>query len=114
MLKIQKEFRKGILFIRIKGNLEKESNTLFSLKVTKMIENMGIRCVVFNMCEMSKIDLKGIHNIYYIYEFCNRKNGEVYICNLKDNVYQKLKNNNAFRYLKLINNELEAFKLIKI
>ena len=49
MLNVGTEFRKGILFVRLKGHLNK--NTIYKLnkRVTNLVKTNGIRNIVFNM-----------------------------------------------------------------
>jgi stage II sporulation protein AA (anti-sigma F factor antagonist) len=112
---ISSEFRKGILFIRLKGRFTKEEANYFKEEVIDKIEKCGIRSVVFNIDELSFIDLKGIHSMFYVYEMCDNNSGKVLLCKLYDSpVFERMKKNRIFKYVHLIKNELEAFDIIKI
>ena len=52
MLDINFEFRRGILFIRLKGILSKATINDFDSLVTTLIRDNGIRNVVFNVSEL--------------------------------------------------------------
>ena len=62
MLIVKTEFRKGILFVRLKGHLNKDTINKLNKKVTDVIKNNGIRNVVFNFSDLKSIDMKGIMN----------------------------------------------------
>ncbi|MBD9085647.1 STAS domain-containing protein [bacterium] len=109
------EYRKGILFIRLIGNLVKETVPILEIDVNTIIKENQIRYIVINMEELENIDRKGIHMLYYIYELSKKNKGNTLICNLKkEEVKKRLKQNRIFHYIKEIRNELVAFELIKI
>lgn len=109
------EYRKGILFIRIIGNLTKENLKELEGKINKIIKEEKIKNVVLNMHYISEIDNKGINILFYIYELVNKYNGFVFITNLENkNIREKLKKMKIFKYIDEINNELDAFNLIKV
>lgn len=115
MLKITMEFRRGILFIRLKGKLVQKESLEFEKVVINKIKENGIRSVVFNIRELSDIDLKGIHQFFYVYEVCSKNKGHVLLCELYESpVFEKMKKNRLFQYIEVIKGELEAFQKIKI
>ena len=115
MLKITMEFRKGILFIRLSGRFIQSESIKFKSLVIDKVKEKGIRSVVFNISELKEIDLKGIHNLFYVYELCKSNNGRVLICNLYDGpILEKLRKRRIFKYIETIRNELEAFDTLKI
>lgn len=115
MLKITMEFRRGILFIRLRGKFVQSESMKFKKVVIDKIKEKGIRSVVFNIRELKEIDLKGIHNLFYTYELCHQNEGKVLICELYDSpVFEKLKKKRLFQYVEMIKGELDAFDIIKI
>ena len=73
MLDILYEFRRGILFIRLKGELTKDTYLKYKNDIIFMIKENGIKNVVLNLEKIRYIDLKGINLLYYTYE-CLRDN----------------------------------------
>lgn len=115
VLEIASEFRKGILFVRLKGKFLSEEMEIFKEEVIAKIEACGLRSVVFNIDEVTDIDLKGIHSMFYVYEMCNKNAGKVLLCELYESpVFDRMKKNRIFNYVHLIKNELEAFEVIKL
>lgn len=114
MLKIDDEFRRGILFIRLSGKFTvRESNYFHEMVINKIKEN-GIRSIVFNIYGLDEIDLKGIHDFYYAYELCNSNLGKVLLCEVHSPCFLKLKKHRLFKYIDVISSELDAFETIKI
>jgi anti-anti-sigma factor len=115
MLKIAMEFRKGILFVRLSGKLTKVESNLFHKQVIGKIEENGIRSVVFNVQALKEIDLKGIHDLYYIYELCKENLGNAFICEIYDSpVFEKIKKNRLLHYFSPIKGELQVFEKVYI
>ncbi len=109
------EFRKGILFVRLKGNLTKDTVFHLEEEVTKRIQKNGIRNVVFNVERLEEIDLKGVHALFYNYEICHKQKGRILLCGLHDNlVSKKIKSSRLLGYMTPLENELGAFHLIQI
>mgnify|MGYP006328861067 FL=1 len=93
------EFRKGILFIRLKGDLNKDT--------IKGIIDKDFKYVVLNIDDMYSIDsysIKYLNKIYRLYENNNKK---FIICD-KFNVSRKL-----LRDIPKINREYDAFELFE-
>ena len=112
-LKINLEYRKGILFIRIKGNLNKDTYLQLLKKTNSYIIENEINNIVINMEEIKNIDLKGINTLLYLYEIITNNKGNIYLCNIQK-IDKILNKNHIFKYIKKIDSELDSFKLIKI
>lgn len=114
MLKIIMEFRKGVLFVRLKGELVKETTYKFERNVTNKIKKNRISRIVFNIENLNNIDIKGINCLFYIYELAYKENGETFICNENEENLKLLKKMKVLKYIHHINSELEVFNLVKI
>lgn len=93
------EFRKGILFIRLKGDLNK--------KTIREIIYDDFKYVVLNLDDMYSIDSYSIKYLTRIYQNIECSSGKLIICD---------KYNAASRFLKnipKISNEYDAFKLLE-
>lgn len=114
MLKINTEFRKGILFVRLKGEFNKDSVDIFNKKVTDVIKKTGIINVVYNLKYLNSIDFKGINAILYNYELCKINNGRNYLCGNNVNISSYLKKSRLINYVYEIEDELSAIKLLNL
>lgn len=112
MLDINFEFRKGVLFIRLRGELTKKNIHKLDEEVTILIRDNGIRNVVFNVSELNKIDLKGISRLFYNYELCKKNRGISLLCCNNKNILDKIKNTRLLKYMLQTNDELSAFNFI--
>lgn len=114
MLNVGTEFRKGILFVRLKGHLNK--NTIYKLnkKVTNIVKENGIRNIVFNLSNLKSIDVNGINTIFYNYELSKNNDGRSLICGNNENIRQKLKRSRLINYLYETTDELSAIKILNL
>lgn len=104
------EFRKGILFIRISGEITKNNYEKYQ-EIIDTINN-GINKVVINLDKVTKIDLKGINLLFYIYELVNNNKGKLYLTKINNNINTRINKSHILKYVKVIENELFSFKEI--
>lgn len=114
MLRINMEFRKGILFVRLKGNLDKTTVNKLNKEVTNLISKNGIRNTVINLNELKTIDIKGINALFYLYELSSKYSGVSMICGLEDEkINNKIKKSRLLKYMFKTNNEIDALRYIE-
>lgn len=99
------EYRKGILFIRLKGELTKYTYKSLGNYLIPVIYNQGIKYVVFNLANINVIDEYGKKCLKESIKATNSNKGRGLICSTH------LILNNEF---KIVDNELAAMKLISI
>ena len=114
MLDVNFEFRRGVLFIRLGGELTKKTIKCLDSEVTTLICDNGIRNVVFNVSELSRIDLKGISRLFYNYELCKKNKGISLLCCIDNtDIHEKIEGTRLFHYMTDLSNELSAFNFIE-
>lgn len=114
MLDISLEFRKGILFVRLMGELTKDTIYKLERDVTTLILEQGIHNVVFNVSGLSTIDLKGIHGLFHSYEMTHQNQGKSMLCGLESGeVKERIKRSRLLQYMCETNDELSAFSIIE-
>ena len=109
------EYRKGIVFLRLKGNLTKRTSYKLEDYVNEIVLDQGLNNFVLNLNDLKDTDLKGVSTIYYTFDLIKKHKGEIFIC-LKNNEHLKniLKKQKVLNYIDIIENEIEAFKLVKV
>lgn len=112
-MRINTEYRGGILFVRLTGQLTINTVNKLRKKVTVVVGNNGIRNIVFNVSRISKIDYKGIHSLLYIYELATKNDGRVFMCGVKEKVRRIIKETHLFNYIYEISDELCALRVMK-
>ncbi len=111
MLDINMEVRRGILFIRLFGNLDKNTSKYFKNEVTNLVESKGLKYLVINLSNLESIDNTGIELIMNEYRYIAKVDGKVVICGINNNSNIKQK---YFKNLSKSDNELQAFNIINI
>ena len=114
MLNVETEFRKGILFVRLKGHLNKDTINKLNKRVTKIVKDNGIRNIVFNFSNLKSIDIKGINTIFYNYELCKNNEGRSLMCGNNENIRKKLKKSRLNNYINETTDELSAIKILNL
>ena len=114
MLNVGTEFRKGILFVRLKGHLNKDTINKMNKRVTKIVKDNGIRNIVFNFTNLKSIDIKGINTIFYNYEICKSNDGRSLMCGNNDNIRKKLKKSRLINYVYETTDELSAMNIVNL
>ena len=91
MLKTNFEYRKGIFFIRLIGEMNKESCKSKELEIKQILTWSNFEYVVINTNFLNKIDLDGLNSIA---EICSItvKQSNLVICD-RFNILKKLINN---------------------
>lgn len=106
MLKINLEYRKGILFVRLKGNLNANTSKKFLEYAIPIIKDYCIRYVVYNLGELVSLDEAGEKALATAGEEAKvNNNGKVLIVNNKINSCLDYDN---------VSNELVALDTIKV
>ena len=114
MLNVGTEFRKGILFVRLKGHLNKDTIDKYNKRVTNIIKENGIRKIVFNFINLKSIDMKGINAIFYNYELCKNNEGMSMFCGNNEKIKNKLKKSRLINYIYETKDELNAIRILNL
>ena len=114
MLNVGTEFRKGILFVRLKGDLNKDTVEKMNKKVTNLVKQNGIRNIVFNFTNLKSIDIKGINTIFYNYELCKNNEGVSMFCGNNDRIRERLKKSRLVNYVYETKDELSAIRILSL
>lgn len=111
MLDINMEIRRGILFVRLIGNLNKDTSKYFKSEVSNLVEEKGIKYLVINLSNLNNIDTTGADLILDEYRYIAKIDGKVVICGVDEN---KKIEKSFFQGIHKSDNELQAFSIINI
>lgn len=109
MLEIEMECKRGILFIRLRGELTKKTKAKMHKEVTELIGENKIRNVVFNIQFLSKIDSEGILELYKSYQYCLQEEGLTLLCFENSKISKQLRENSLLQLIHKVPNEYSAF-----
>ena len=112
MLDIDIEPRYGILFIRLSGNLNKQNSKSLN-SVNKLLKQVGIRNVVFNLQNLETIDEEGTKALSRSCHIGKNNNGTICLC-IKDNIAIMKKIKFLLDKMAVAPDELSALKIINV
>ena len=104
MLRINVEFRKGVLFVRLDGKIE---NNDYLESINNLIEKIGINYIVLNIENIEYVDVNSLKQIIEYNKKILKKNKHLLICDKNKNRNKIFKNS-----IPNINCEIDAFSLI--
>ena len=111
MLDIDMRFKQGILFIRLNGILNGDTCMKLEESISTLIEDNGIKYVLFNLNNLDYIDKYGINLILKNYINITNNNGNLIICGIeKLFTYTNSITNNLYQ----VHDEDKVFELINI
>ena len=115
MLKIDMEFKKGILFVRLEGSLNKKNVEKFNADVIPVILKHGLKYVVVNLDKVNAIDIEGIESLMELNEIVRTLEGKTTLCSLTSKqVKNCLKESDYNNLFYETSNELTALGVMKI
>ena len=103
MLKIIFEFRKGIFFIRLIGNLNNQNYIKKAKELIDLIIMNQFKYVVINTNYLNEVDLAGLNYLIEIFYIVKTSETNLVICD-KSSIFKRLLNNN----IPSIKDELEV------
>ena len=94
MLTFDLEYKSGILFVRLKGNLNKKTSYKINNYLSPLILKHKIKYLVYNCEKLKAIDNSGVDAIVSTKCLIKNNQGKVKICNLNKtfkNIFKRLK-----------------------
>lgn len=113
-MKIDMEYRKGILFIRIKGSLTRKYINKFENEILPIVLKQGMKYIVINLENLNEIDNYGLETLSNLYEIIKRNKGRTSLCNVSDYIKERIKSSDLCEKYFNTNNELTALELFKL
>lgn len=93
MLRINFEFRKGIFFIRLIGNLNNQNYKKKDKILKKLIIENRFKYIVININYLDTVDLDGLNYLLEIFYITKNSESNLVICD-KNSIFKRLLNNN--------------------
>ena len=110
MLKVDMEYEKGILYVRLKGTLTRKVCYKINNYIVPAVLKHKIKYLVFNLLELQDIDEAGFDALLNTKCAIRTNKGKICLCEVSDDVRKKIK---GLR-MKIASNELAANHLIQI
>ena len=110
MLKMNLEYNKGILFVRLDGVLNRSTSYKVNNYLVPVLLKHKIKYLVYNFYFLEDIDEDGIDALLNSEEAIKTNKGVMYICEVNKRLERKLKHFRARKF----DNELTCMKLIEV
>ena len=110
MLKVDMEYEKGILYVRLKGVLNREACYKINNYIVPVVLKHKIKYLVFNMFYLQDIDEAGMNSLLNTKCAIRTNKGKICLCEVSDELRLKLKR----LRMTVASNELAANRLINI
>lgn len=86
MLKINMEYKKGILFVRLSGTLNRKTVKIFNSEVIPVVLKYEINKLLVNLNKLNTIDDTGIQALIELSNLVNNYKGKSVVCNINDSI----------------------------
>ncbi len=110
MLNMDLEYNKGILFVRLKGNLNRKSSYKLNNYLLPVLLKHKIKYLVYNLYELEGVDESGIDAILNTKCAIKSNKGKICLCE----VSKELKRLIRRLRIKSVEDERKVFDLIKV
>ncbi|MBR1413173.1 MAG: STAS domain-containing protein [Bacilli bacterium] len=110
MLKIDMEYTKGILFVRLDGNLDRKQCYKLNNYLVPVILKHKIKYLIYNMYSLKDIDSSGVDALINSKCAIKANKGRVLMCEVDKEVKKSLK---RIR-IKEVADEINAMSLIRL
>ena len=110
MLNMDLEYNKGILFVRLKGNLNRKSSYKLNNYLLPVLLKHKIKYLVYNLYELEGVDESGIDAILNTKCAIKSNKGKICLCE----VSKELKRLMRRLRIKSVEDERKVFDLIKV
>lgn len=110
MLKMDLEYEGEILFIRLKGGLNRRVCYKINNYLVPVLAKHKIKNVIYNLRELKSIDESGIDAILNTKCVVKKNKGKIYLCEVNREISLKIKR----LRIKQTSSEMTALKLIEV
>ena len=110
MLKMDLEYNKGILFVRLEGNLNRKSSYKLNNYLVPVILKHKIKYLVYNMYLLDEIDESGLDALLNTKCAIRTNKGKICLCELSEELEKRMKR----LKIKKTATELTALDLIEV
>ncbi len=103
MLNITVSFKKGIMFVRLIGELTYKTKSIFKKEVSDFIDSCQVKMVIYNFLSIRSIDEDGVELLKK-----EAKKTKSFICHINENsIREKLKQFKLYDYMYEVSDEFD-------
>ena len=109
MLNLNIEYNKGILFVRLNGNLDRTSSYKINKYLIPVILKQKIKYLVYNFSNLESLDEDGKDALLNTESAIQTNKGKLYISNVNNNLLKQINK----MHIKKIEKENDSFNLME-
>ena len=109
MLRMDLEFNKGILFVRLNGKINRNTSYKINNYLVPVILKHKIKYLIYNLYHVDDIDETGMDAILNTKSAIRNNKGLIYLCETNQNINKKIHK----LHIKKIENEISVYKIIE-
>lgn len=102
--------KRGVLIVRVSGELDMHTADEFRQRVDNTLEANGVRHILFNLDAVKFIDSSGLGVILGRYKKISAAGGKVLVAHIQPQVLQIFELSGLLKIIKLYNSEAEALE----
>ena len=91
MLKMDLEYKSGILIVRLEGMLSRKNNYKINNYIMPILIKHKIKYIVYNLNKLKGIDESGVDAILNTKCETKKNQGTIYLCEVRKELFSKLK-----------------------
>ena len=110
MLKVDMEYDKGILYVRLNGELKRKTCYKINNYIVPVVLKHKVKYLVFNLLMLKDIDEAGLDSLLNTKCAIRTNKGKICLCEVSDDLRIKMKR----LRINVASNELAANRLINI
>lgn len=110
MLKMDMEYIRGILFVRLGGILNRKNTYKINNYLVPVLLKHRIRYLVYNLYELNEIDESGLDALLNTKCAIRANKGKICLCEVSENMRKQMRR----LRIKNVEDERQVFDLIKI
>ena len=110
MLYMDLEYRKGVLFVRLDGNLTRKNTYKLNNYLTPVLLKHRIKFLVYNLFSVMKVDESGLDSLLRTKQAMKKNQGSIYLCEVPEHLKRAVKR----LRIKETENELSALDSLKV
>ena len=110
MLKMDLEYDKEVLFVRLNGNFDKKGCSKINYYLIPILTKHKIKYLIYNLANLKSISELGVDAILNSKCIIKKNNGKIFLCQIPDAVLLKLKR----LHIKMVTTEKAALNMIEV
>lgn len=108
------EYKKGVLYIRLKGLLVGKRVRSFEEEVIPIALGLKAKYITINLQELDMVDIRGLESFIKLSSIVNNNDGKLVLCEINELIKNRVYKSDVFDYCYKTKNELTSLGVFSI